>query len=180
MRNDSLSRISLRMRAAISRRLGSSFSVRPRTRPRRAHGKRGDLADVEPVDLDRQRLRPQPRAVADAAGRRGHVAADFLARPFAFGFAIAPLEIADDAFERLVHFIASASRPHRRTHALLARAVENHRPEFLAAASSNGMSRRNLKCLRERFERLHVIGRSRLRPGRDGALAQRQFRDRAR
>ena len=54
----------------------------------------GDLADVLAVDLHRQRLGLEAEAVAGLARRRGHVALDLLARPFALGLAVAPLEVA--------------------------------------------------------------------------------------
>jgi hypothetical protein len=36
-------------------------------------GKRGEVGDERPPDRDGQRLRPQALALADRAGRRGHV-----------------------------------------------------------------------------------------------------------
>src|SRR5690606_24829621 len=60
-----------------------------------------DLADMQPVDLDRQRLRLQPEAVAGDARGRGHVALDLLAHAGGLGLPVAPLEIADHALEGL-------------------------------------------------------------------------------
>ena len=53
------------------------------------------------ADLDAQRLRLEAIAVAGFAGNVGKILAEFLARPFAVGLAIAAVEIGDDAFERL-------------------------------------------------------------------------------
>ena len=74
---------------------------------RRADREQAHLADVLAVDLDRQRLRLEAKAVAGFAGRRGHVALDLLARPLAFGLVVAALEIGDHALERLLHFIGA-------------------------------------------------------------------------
>src|SRR5207302_5225910 len=57
---------------------------------RGAHRMRGQLTDVATLDLDRERLRSQPRAFADAARRSRHVAADVVARPVAFRLANTP------------------------------------------------------------------------------------------
>ena len=76
---------------------------------RSAHGKFGDFADMLHVDLHREGFRFQPVAVAGRAGLGCHKAGDFLARPFALGLAIAPLEIADHAFEGLVDVIGAHS-----------------------------------------------------------------------
>ncbi len=66
-----------------------------------------DLADVLAADLDRQRLRFQPVAVAGLARVRGLVAGEFLAHPFAVGLAPAAVDVADDALERLVGLVVA-------------------------------------------------------------------------
>src|SRR5262249_49468731 len=53
----------------------------------------GDLADMLAADLDAQGLRLEAMAVAAGAGHVGEIFCEFLARPFAFGLAIAALEI---------------------------------------------------------------------------------------
>ena len=91
---------------------------------RGAHGKLADLADVAAVDLHRERLGLQPVALAGRAGRRRHEAPDLLARPFAFGFEKAALEIADDAFERLLDVVGAQAVVVGELHRLFAGAVE--------------------------------------------------------
>ena len=88
-----------------------------RARPfdRRLDRQQADLADVLAVDLDRQRLRLEAEALAGDARRRGHEALDLLARPLAFGLAVAPLEVLDHALERLLHFVGPAGRRRRRS-----------------------------------------------------------------
>ena len=66
-----------------------------------------DLADVQAVDLDRQRFRLQAIAVAGRAGGRRHVALDLLARPGAVGLLPAALEIGDDALEGLCRLVGA-------------------------------------------------------------------------
>ena len=72
-----------------------------------AHRQFGDLADMLAADLDAQRLRLEPIAVAGLAGNVGEILAEFLARPFAFGLAIAAVEIGDDALERLLGIVGA-------------------------------------------------------------------------
>ncbi len=111
---------------------------------RLAHREFGDLADMHAVDLDRQRFRLQPIAVAGGAGRRRHIAGDLLARPFAFGLEIAALEIGDDAFERLLHIVGAQAVVIGKAHRLLAGAVEDDLLHGFCGSASNGVSRRNL------------------------------------
>ena len=66
-----------------------------------------DLADVEAVDLDRQRLGLQPVAVAGDARRRRHVLLDLLAHAGALGLLVAALEVADHALERLRRLVGA-------------------------------------------------------------------------
>ena len=67
--------------------------------PARRTDKLGDLRDVLSADLDAERFRLQPRAVAGLAGHVGEVVLQIFARPLALGFLEAALEIGDDAFE---------------------------------------------------------------------------------
>jgi hypothetical protein len=57
------------------------------------------LGDADPADLDRQALRPQPRAFALRAGLLGHVALDPLAVGLRVGLLVAALEVVDDPLE---------------------------------------------------------------------------------
>ena len=61
----------------------------------------GNLADMLAADLDAQRLRLEPVAVAALAGDVGEILCQLLARPFALGLAVAAVEIGDHALERL-------------------------------------------------------------------------------
>ena len=78
--------------------LGQLELRQPLDRPVRRHAR--ELVDPELADLDRQRLGPQPRAVALRARPQRHVLLDLLARPVRVGLAVAPLEVAHDPLER--------------------------------------------------------------------------------
>ena len=138
---------------------------------RRADREQAHLADVLAVDLDRQRLGLEAKAVAGLAGRRGHVALDLLARPLAFGLLVAALEIGDHALERLLHFIGAQAVVIGEADLVRARAVQDHPPRFLRQLAPR-LVEPELVVPPERLERLQVIGRTRLGPGRDRALAQ--------
>src|SRR3546814_10040134 len=70
------------------------------------HAAAGGDGNVLASDLHGQRLGLQARAVAGLAGLRGLVLAKLLPHPGAVGLQHAAVEIADDAFERLVDFVA--------------------------------------------------------------------------
>ena len=57
------------------------------------------LGDADPADLDREALRPQPRALAVGAGLLGHVALDPLAVGLRVGLLVAALQVVDDPLE---------------------------------------------------------------------------------
>ena len=61
--------------------------------------------DVDARDLDRQRLRLQPRAVARFARLRRLIFRQLFPHPRAVGLQQAAVEVANDAFERLAHGI---------------------------------------------------------------------------
>ena len=65
----------------------SAFGTVSNHSPARADRQFGDLADMLAADLDAQRLRLQPIAVAGLAGHVGEIFAELLARPFALGLA---------------------------------------------------------------------------------------------
>ena len=142
---------------------------------RRLDRQQAHLADVLAVDLHRQRLRLEAEAVAGLAGRRAHVALDFFARPLALGLAVAPLEIGDDALERLLHLVGAQAVVVGEADLLLARAVKDRVARRLRQLAPRPVEA-ELVVARERLERLKVIGRARLRPGRDRAALQRGFR----
>ena len=142
---------------------------------RRLDREQADLADVLAVDLHRQRLGLEAEAVAGLAGRRAHVALDLLARPFAFGLAVAPLEIGDDALERLLHLVRAQAVVIGEADFLLARAVQDGVAARLGQLAPWAVEA-ELVVAAERLQRLQIIGRARLRPGRDRAALQGELR----
>ncbi len=72
-----------------------------------AHRQFRDLADMLAADLDAQRFRLQPVAVAAGTGDVGEILCQLLARPFALGLAKAALEVGDDALERLFGIVGA-------------------------------------------------------------------------
>ncbi len=136
-----------------------------------AHRQLGDLRDVLPADLDAQRLGLEPGAVADMAGHVGEIFLQVLARPVALGLLEAALKIGDDAFERLLRRVAAQAVVIDEFDLVLAGAVEDRILRLLRQVLPLCFQREAV-MLRQRGERLDVIGRTRLRPGRDGALAQ--------
>ena len=131
----------------------------------------GDLADMLAADLDAQRLRLQPIAVTAGAGHVGEIFRQFLARPFAFGLAVAALEIGDHALERLLGVVGAHAVFIGELDVLLAGAVQQHVLDLLGKVLPLRVQG-ELVVLAERRQRLQVIGRGRFRPGRDRALAQ--------
>ncbi len=164
------------MRWAISLRLASSFCGRlSRPFDRRLDRQQAHFADVPAVDLDRQRLGLEAEAVARVAGRRAHVALDLLARPLAFRLLVAALEIGDDALEGLPHLVGAQAVVIGEADLLLARAVEDRLARRLRHVAPR-LVEPELVVSGERVQRLQVIGRARLRPGRDRAALERQLR----
>ena len=131
-----------------------------------------DFADMRAADLHAQRLGLEPIAVAGRARHVGEIAGDLLARPVAVGLAEAPLEIGDHAFERPLGVIGAHAVVVGEADVGLARAVEDRLLRLLRQILPFGVEG-ELVVLAEREQRLHVIGRARLRPRRDRALAQR-------
>src|ERR1700727_1189301 len=113
--------------------------------------------------------------MAGLAGRRGHVALDLLARPLAFGLLVAALEIGDHALEWLVHFIGAQAVVIGETDLVRGRAVQDHAPRLIRQFAP-GLVEPELVAPPERLERLQVIRRTRLSPGRDRSLTQRELR----
>ena len=113
--------------------------------------------------------------MAGLARRRGHEALDLLARPFAFGLAVAPLEVLDHALERLLHLVGAHAVVVGEADLLVARAVEDDLARLLRQARPRRVEA-ELVVAAERLERLQIVGRARLRPRRDRALAQGQAR----
>ncbi len=135
-----------------------------------AHRQLRDLRDVLPADLDAERLGLKPGAVANVAGHVGEIFLQVLARPLALGFLEAALEIGDHAFERLLRRVAAQAVVIDEFDLVLAGAVEDGVLRFLRQVLPFGLQRKAI-MFRQRRERLDVIGRTRFRPGRDGAFA---------
>ena len=133
----------------------------------------GDFADMQAADFHAQRLRLEAIAVAGRARNVGEVFGDLLARPVALGLAQAPLQVGDDALERLLGLVGAQPVVVDELDGVLAGAVEDRVLHLLGQVLPFGVER-ELVVLAERLERLHVIGRRRLRPWRDRALAQRR------
>ena len=138
-----------------------------------AHRQFRDVADVLAADLDAQRFRLQPVAVAAAAGHVGKILAEFLARPFAVGLAVAAVDIGDDALERLLGVVGAHAVFIGELDLVVAGAVQQRLLHLLGQVLPLGVER-ELVELAERGQGLDVIGRGRFRPRRDRALAQGQ------
>ncbi len=131
-----------------------------------------DFADMRAADLHAQRLGLEAIAVAGRAGNVGEIAGDLLARPVAVGLAEAPLEIGDHAFERPLGVIGAHAVVVGEADVGLAGAVKDRLLRLLRQVLPFAVEG-EFVVLAERQQRLHVIGRARLRPRRDRALAQR-------
>src|SRR5216683_2891804 len=138
------------------------------------HRQFGDFADMLAADLDAQRLRLEPIAVAGFAGYVGEIFAEFLARPFAFGLAVAAIDIGDDALERLLGVVGAHAVFIGEFYLIFARAMQDRVLRLFRQVLPLGVER-ELVEFAERGQGLDVIGRGRFRPRRDRALAQGQF-----
>ena len=139
-----------------------------------AHRQLGDFADMLAADLDAQRFRLEPVAVAGLAGNVGEIFCQFLARPLALGLAIAAVDIGDDALERLLGVVGAHAVFIGEFDLVVAGAVQDRGLRLLRQVLPLGVER-ELVELAERGQGLDVIGRGRFRPRRDRALAQGQF-----
>ena len=147
----------------------------PRPVDRRLHRQEAHFADVLAVDLDRERLGLEAEAVAGLAGRRAHIALDLLARPLAFRLLVAALEIGDHALERLPHLVGAQAVVVGEADLLVARAIEDGVATRLRQFAP-GPVEAKLIVLAQRLQRLQIIGRTRLRPGRDRAALEALLR----
>ncbi len=172
LRNCRRSRISLRMRVAIS-----DLLFRKRLRQlREPHVRRLDrqvahLADVLAPDLYGERLRFEAIAAAGFARMRALVARQLLAHPVGIGFAPAPLDVADHALERLDGLEAAHAVLVDEGDLVLIGAVEQGELHVLGQLFPR-RRHRDLVVLGECGQRLLVIGRGRAgaRPRKDRAF----------
>ena len=118
----------------------------------------GDLADMQAIDLHRQRLRLEAIAGAGLAGLVGLEARQFLAHPGGFGLAPAPLDIGDHALERLGGRVMADAVVIGESDLVVAGAVENDVAEVLGERLPR-LGHRLAVGAGEQFKRLLVIGR---------------------
>ena len=104
-------------------------------------------------------------------GRGGLEAAQLLAHPDAVGLAEAPLHVGDDAFERLGGLVAAHPVVEAHGHGFLAGAEQDDVADLLRQLLPR-QGQAELVVLGEAFQRLHVILRGGVGPGRDRAVAQ--------
>ena len=133
----------------------------------------GDFADVLAADLHGQRLRLQAIAAAGFARMRALVALQLLAHPIGIRLAPAPLDVADDAFERLDGLVVARAVEVDERHLLLVGAVEQGELHVLGQLVPRRLHR-HLEVLGERLQRLLVVGRggAGLGPRVDGAFGE--------
>ena len=134
------------------------------------HRHLGDVADMLAADLDAERLGLEPKAVAGLAGHVVEILRQLLARPLALGLAIAAVDVGDDALERLLGVVGADAVLVGELDLVLAGAMEDRVLRLLGQILPFG-GQRELVVLAERSQRLNVIGRRGLGPGRDRALA---------
>ncbi len=113
--------------------------------------------------------------MADLARAAGLVVAQLLAHPGAFGLQHAAVEVADDAFERLLHLVGLAAVDEAEGDGAALGAVED---DVLRLLRQLAPRRFEVEVVGagERAQHLHVIGRGRvgLGPGDDRALLDRE------
>ena len=130
---------------------------------------------MEAVDLDRERLRLQPIALARLAELVRLVARQLLGHPGGLGLAPAPLDIVDHALERFRGRVAPHAVVIGESDLVLARAVQDHVAEFLGQVLPRPGHRLAIGAGKS-LQRLLVIGRgrARARPGGDRAAREAQ------
>ena len=111
-------------------------------------------------------------AVAGVARHVVEIFRDLLARPVALGLAPAPLQIGDHALERLLGLVVPHAVVVGEPDLVLARAVQDRLLRRLRQVLPFGVER-ELVELRQRLQRLRVVGARRFRPRRDRAGLQR-------
>src|SRR6266508_1300714 len=124
---------------------------------------------MKPADPDRQRLRFQAIALAGFARVVRLVAGQLLAHPLRVGLAPAPLDIADDTLEGLPGLVGPQAVVIDESDLLLAGAEQDRIARLLRQVAP-WRRHRKLEMLRQRFERLIIVGRSiaSLGPWHDG------------
>ncbi len=137
---------------------------------------RRELVDRQPADLDRPRLRPQPRALALRARPHRHVLLDLLARPVRVGLPVAALEVRHDALEaRHVRALAAHAVAVGDVQPIAVRAVQEQVLLVLRQVEP-GLVEVDLVALGDRLRDLLVVARRPARPRQDRALVERERR----
>src|SRR6516162_11390710 len=127
---------------------------------------------MQSADFDAQSFGLEPIAFAGVARNVGEVARDLLARPVAVGFAVAPLEIGDDAFERPPRVVGADTVVVGKADFRIAGAVKDRALRLLRQILPLGVQCETVVPA-ERLQGLHVVRRTRFRPWRYGTPAQR-------
>src|SRR6202040_89819 len=104
----------------------------------------------------------------------GKIFSEFLARPFAFGLAVAAVDIGNDALERLLGVVRAHAVFIGEFYLIFARTMQDRVLRLFGQVLPFGVER-ELVEFAERGQGLNVIGRGRFRPRRDRALAQGQL-----
>ena len=133
---------------------------------------------MQPADFHAQRFGLEPIALAGLAGNVGEIFLQFLARPVAFGFAEAALEIGDHALERLLGLVGAHAVVIDELDVVIAGAVQDRVLRFLRQRLPFGVEG-EFVMLGERFQRLRVIGRGSSAPRARSRLCAGWCRDRA-
>ena len=123
------------------------------------------------ADLDAQGFRLEPVALARFTRHVGEIAGDLLARPVAVGLAEAALEVGDHALERPLGLVGAHAVVVGEADLGFAGAVEDRVLRLLRQILPLGFEGEAV-VLAQGEQRLHVIGRARFRPRRNGAAAQ--------
>src|ERR1700675_3926380 len=99
----------------------------------------------------------------------GKISGDLLARQFALGLLVTPLEIGYDACEGALCLVGADAVVVGEADLGVAGAVQDRLLRLLRQVLPFGVEREAV-MFSQRGQRLHVIGRTRFRPRRDGAL----------
>ena len=131
----------------------------------------GAVGYIEAGNLDREGFGLEAFAVTGRAGRGGLEFCDLVARPLALGFAVAAIEIGDDAFERLLHFIAAQAVIIDKVDLFIACSVQDHIPDVFGEFVP-GRVEVKIIVIGKGLQGLRLIGRGGTRPWSDGALGE--------
>ena len=155
--------------------VGELQRVHPLDRPLGAQ--RRELVDRDPADLDRPRLRPQPRALALRARPHRHVLLDLLARPVGVRLLVAALQVRDDPLEgRHVRPLAPHPVAVGDVQLVPVGAVQEEVLDLLRQVLPRRVDV-DLVALGDRLRDLLVVGRRARGPRQNRALVDRQRPD---